>query len=80
MSFNDYDLDPFILKYLKRQGIEEPTPIQAKAIPLALQGKDLLAISQTGSGKTLAFALPALACLDEDPPGRNRMQIGRAHV
>ncbi|MFP6583982.1 MAG: DEAD/DEAH box helicase [Candidatus Hydrogenedentota bacterium] len=75
MSFNDYDLDPFILKYLKRQGIEEPTPIQAKAIPLALQGKDLLAISQTGSGKTLAFALPGLACLDEDPPGRNRMLV-----
>ena len=75
MSFNDYDLDPLVLKHLKRQGIEEPTPIQAKSIPVALEGRDILAISQTGSGKTLAFALPALTCLDEDPPGRNRMLV-----
>ena len=75
MTFHEYNLDPLVLKYLTRQGIEEPTPIQAKAIPIALEGRDILGVSQTGSGKTMAFALPALTLLDEDPPGRNRMLI-----
>ncbi|KAJ8650031.1 hypothetical protein MRB53_003054 [Persea americana] len=46
---------------------KEPTPIQAKAIPLALQGKDLVGLAQTGSGKTGAFALPILQALLENP-------------
>lgn len=75
MSFSDYSIDPLVLKYLTRQGILEPTPIQAKAIPVALEGTDILAISQTGSGKTLAFGLPALTCLDEEEPGKNRMLV-----
>jgi ATP-dependent RNA helicase RhlE len=75
MSFSDYSIDPFVLKFLTRQGITEPTPIQAKAIPVALEGTDILAISQTGSGKTLAFGLPALTCLDEEEPGNNRMLV-----
>ena len=76
MSFSNYNIDPLVLKYLKRQGITEPTQIQAKAIPVALEGTDILAISQTGSGKTLAFGLPALTCLDEEKPGRNRVLPG----
>eukprot|EP00268_Persea_americana_P030694 TRINITY_DN2973_c0_g2_i3.p1 TRINITY_DN2973_c0_g2~~TRINITY_DN2973_c0_g2_i3.p1 ORF type:complete len:434 (-),score=85.95 TRINITY_DN2973_c0_g2_i3:299-1600(-) len=46
---------------------KEPTPIQAKAIPLALQGKDLVGLAQTGSGKTGAFVLPILQALLENP-------------
>ena len=75
MSFSDCSIDPLVLKYLTRQGITKPTAIQAKAIPVALEGTDILAISQTGSGKTLAFGLPALTCLDEEEPGKNRMLV-----
>ena len=75
MSFSDFNLDPLVVKYLTRKGITEPTPIQAQTLELALEGHDILAVSQTGSGKTLAFALPALTCLDEEEPARNRMLV-----
>lgn len=64
-----------VIKYLNRKGITEPTPIQAKTLEVALDGHDILAISQTGSGKTLAFTLPALTCLDEEDRERNRMLV-----
>lgn len=51
---------------LRERGIEEPTPIQAEAIPLILEGKDVVAQSQTGTGKTLAFALPIVQKLDPE--------------
>lgn len=60
MHFNDLPLDHRILKTLEAKAFSEPTEIQAKAIPHALLGKDLLASSKTGSGKTLAFLLPAI--------------------
>ncbi len=60
MSFTSLGLSPALLRALARQGYENPTPIQAEAIPLALAGHDLLAGAQTGTGKTAAFALPLL--------------------
>jgi ATP-dependent RNA helicase RhlE len=59
-SFSDLNLSQPILKALAAEGYETPTPIQARAIPELLAGKDLLGIAQTGTGKTAAFALPIL--------------------
>lgn len=66
-NFSDLGLPDFLVSTLKRSGYEQPTPIQAQAIPLALAGKDLLLSAQTGSGKTAAFVLPLLAKLAEQP-------------
>jgi ATP-dependent RNA helicase DeaD len=57
-SFADMGLDAAILKALEKMQYKEPSPIQAAAIPLILQGKDLIALAQTGSGKTAACAIP----------------------
>ncbi|KAI6244382.1 DNA/RNA helicase, superfamily II [Aphelenchoides fujianensis] len=65
-QFTDLGLAKPLLKALADKGYKEPTPIQAKAIPVVLQGKDLLGIAQTGTGKTAAFALPILHRLAED--------------
>jgi ATP-dependent RNA helicase RhlE len=64
-SFDDLGLHPRLLEALKDDGYTEPTPIQREAIPILLQGKDLLASAQTGTGKTAAFALPTLQLLHE---------------
>ncbi|TBR39959.1 MULTISPECIES: DEAD/DEAH box helicase [Dyella] len=60
MSFESLGLAPALLRALAEQGYANPTPIQAGAIPVVLQGHDLLAAAQTGTGKTAAFALPLL--------------------
>jgi len=60
VTFADLNLAPEILKSLTESGYVIPTPIQAQAIPLVLQGRDLMAGAQTGTGKTAAFALPVL--------------------
>lgn len=75
MSFSDYELDPRLLKTLDKQEITTPTPVQAATIPVALTGKDLVAIAQTGTGKTLAFSLPSLTRLAQGPIGRNKMLV-----
>ncbi|MDA9830888.1 DEAD/DEAH box helicase [Akkermansiaceae bacterium] len=62
--FADLGLPDVLLSAVLDMGFESPSPIQAKTIPLALQGKDLIGLSQTGSGKTAAFALPTLAGID----------------
>ena len=74
MSFEDLNLIEPIQRALKTAGYKKPTPIQAQSIPLALQGRDLLACAQTGTGKTAAFALPILQLLDKlgRPNGRQR--------
>ncbi len=59
-SFNELNLSQPILKAIATEGYGKPTPIQAKAIPELLAGRDLLGIAQTGTGKTAAFALPML--------------------
>jgi ATP-dependent RNA helicase RhlE len=60
MTFDELNLAPAILKAVREQGYEIPTPIQAQAIPAVLAGHDLLGGAQTGTGKTAAFTLPML--------------------
>jgi len=60
MSFESLGLSPVLLRALAEQGYTAATPIQAAAIPVALEGRDMLAGAQTGTGKTAAFALPLL--------------------
>ncbi|NJA88113.1 DEAD/DEAH box helicase [Rhodocyclus tenuis] len=60
MRFDELGLAPDLLKAVAEQGYSEPTPIQAQAIPLVLEGKDLMGGAQTGTGKTAAFTLPLL--------------------
>ncbi len=63
-AFNQLALDKSLLKALDEVGYETPSPIQAQAIPLLLEGKDIIGQAQTGTGKTAAFALPILSNLD----------------
>ena len=65
-TFTDLGLAKPLLQALATEGYETPTPIQAQAIPLVMEGKDLLGIAQTGTGKTAAFALPILHRLAAD--------------
>lgn len=60
MTFADLGIIPPILKALQAQGYSHPTPIQTQAIPILLEGKDLLGCAQTGTGKTAAFAIPII--------------------
>jgi ATP-dependent RNA helicase RhlE len=59
-TFRDMGVHPAFLKILDQRGVDTPTPIQHQAIPLGLEGKDLIGIAQTGTGKTFAFGLPML--------------------
>ncbi len=60
MNFKDLDLHPLLLERCESLGFIEPTPIQQKAIPVALEGADIIACAETGTGKTAAFLLPTL--------------------
>ena len=60
MTFDTLGLSADLLKTVAEEGYTEPTPVQAKAIPLVLAGRDVLAAAQTGTGKTAAFTLPIL--------------------
>ncbi len=75
-TFADFDLPQSLVRSLERAGFTTPTPIQAKAIPAQLQGRDILGIAQTGSGKTAAFALPILAGLLASKIRRKPMSAG----
>lgn len=73
MSFKTLHLHPSLLSNITTLGYKTPTPIQAQAIPVIIEGRDLLGIAKTGSGKTVSFALPILDLLLEHPAGkRNR--------
>jgi ATP-dependent RNA helicase RhlE len=74
MSFKELGLSAEILRAVSEQGYSEPTPVQRQAIPVILQGKDLLAGAQTGTGKTAGFTLPLLQLLTDKPSlsARNR--------
>jgi ATP-dependent RNA helicase RhlE len=63
VSFNELQLIEPVLQALSNEGYTHPTPIQTKAIPIVLQGKDLLGCAQTGTGKTAAFTIPILQLL-----------------
>jgi ATP-dependent RNA helicase RhlE len=67
LKFNELPLLPEILKNLADSGYDTPTPIQAQAIPVLLEGHDLLGIAQTGTGKTAAFSLPIIQHLMKNP-------------
>ena len=75
--FSDLKLNPKILKAVKDAGYDKPTPIQEKAIPAALAGKDVLGIAQTGTGKTASFTLPMINLLSR---GRARARMPRSLV
>ena len=72
MLFTELTLHPSLLRAVASEGYTEPTPIQAKAIPIVLTGRDVLACAQTGTGKTAAFALPILQRLMATPPAPRR--------
>ena len=63
MTFDTMGLSKPLLDAIVKQGYTQPSPIQAKAIPVILQGKDIMAAAQTGTGKTAGFALPMLELL-----------------
>ena len=75
MSFDSLGLSAPILDAVKKQGYDKPSPIQEKAIPLVLTGKDVMAAAQTGTGKTAGFTLPLLEILSKGPrPGPNKIR------
>ncbi|HSY26561.1 MAG TPA: DEAD/DEAH box helicase, partial [Burkholderiaceae bacterium] len=63
VRFEDFGLSPDILRALADQGYVHPTPIQAEAIPIVLQGRDVMGAAQTGTGKTAGFSLPIIQLL-----------------
>ncbi|SIS70689.1 Superfamily II DNA and RNA helicase [Roseivivax lentus] len=76
-KFTDLNLGPKVLKAVIEAGYETPTPIQAGAIPPALEGRDVLGIAQTGTGKTASFTLPMITKLAR---GRARARMPRSLV
>jgi superfamily II DNA/RNA helicase len=76
-SFSDLGLSADVLKAVADAGYNEPTPIQAQAIPIALQGRDVLGIAQTGTGKTAGFTLPMI---DRLAAGRSKARMPRSLV
>jgi ATP-dependent RNA helicase RhlE len=80
MLFSDLALSPVLLRALALQGYSTPTPIQAKAIPHALEGRDVLGCAQTGTGKTAAFALPILHRLMNQPVDKDQRGPRRARA
>jgi len=65
-SFNELGLHPVLATSLKHMKYDTPTPIQAQAIPLAMDGRDIMGSAQTGTGKTAAFAIPLIQALLDD--------------
>lgn len=77
IKFSDLSLNPKVLKAIAEAGYDTPTPIQAGAIPPALEGRDVLGIAQTGTGKTAAFTMPMITMLAR---GRARARMPRSLV
>jgi ATP-dependent RNA helicase RhlE len=75
MSFDTLGLSAELLRAINEQGYTEPTPVQSKAIPAILEGKDVMAGAQTGTGKTAGFTLPLLQRLSENPHNGPRRPI-----
>ncbi|BGP43641.1 ATP-dependent RNA helicase dbp2 [Rhodotorula kratochvilovae] len=66
-NFEEMNFPSYIMAEIKRAGFANPSPIQCQAWPMALSGRDLVAVSATGSGKTIAFALPAMIHINAQP-------------
>ena len=77
MQFSDLGLIPPLAAAVAAEGYTEPTPIQARAIPYVLAGRDLLGLAQTGTGKTAAFALPILQRLTDSDKAQPKMRTPR---
>ena len=75
MNFDQFAFNPNINAAIQAAGYSHPTPIQKQAIPLVLQGRDVLGLAQTGTGKTAAFLLPILQHLGKGPSRRPRVLI-----
>ena len=75
MSFDTLGLSADLLRAVSEQGYSEPTPVQREAIPVILDGKDILAGAQTGTGKTAAFTLPLLQRLGDSKPAKGRRPV-----
>ena len=75
MKFTDLGLNEHILRAIKDQGYDTPTPVQEKAIPVVLDGKDVLAGAQTGTGKTAGFTLPMLQLLTKLPKPKGKRPV-----
>ena len=80
MSFKELGLSAELLRAVSEQGYSEPTPVQRQAIPIILQGRDLLAGAQTGTGKTAGFTLPMLQLLTDKPSLSTRGRPVRALI
>jgi ATP-dependent RNA helicase RhlE len=80
MSFNNLGLRAELIRAVSEKGYDVPTPIQVQAIPLVLEGRDLMGCAQTGTGKTAGFTLPLLQRLAETPPPQNGRRPLRALV
>lgn len=80
MQFKELNIIPSILKALNKENYDVPTPIQEKAIPVILSGRDLLGCAQTGTGKTAAFAIPTLQLLSEGKASQNAKRNIRALI
>lgn len=75
MNFESLNISTPILLALQQKGYLIPTPIQEQAIPLILEGKDILGCAQTGTGKTAAFAIPIIQLLSLTPPRKEKRLI-----
>jgi len=75
MSFKQFDFHPKITAAIRACNYDIPTPIQEKAIPVILEGRDILGLAQTGTGKTAAFVLPILQRMLKGPRGKVRTLI-----
>jgi len=76
MSFTDFQLKEPLMRAVQEQGFQNPTPVQEKAIPAALSGRDVVGTAQTGTGKTVAYLLPSLqAMLNGASPKSPRMLV-----
>ncbi|MDX8391089.1 MAG: DEAD/DEAH box helicase [Mariprofundaceae bacterium] len=75
MTFDKLGLSEEILRAVREQGYSEPTPIQAQAIPVVLEGHDIMAAAQTGTGKTAGFTLPILKLLQNEHAGHGHRPI-----
>ena len=75
MTFNQNNFETALIRAVRKEGFEQPTPIQQQTFPAALQGRDILGTAQTGTGKTVAFLLPALHLLLAGQPNKKPRMV-----